>query len=151
MKTAHVIEAVGAIVTHRRTVRVVLGLLLLLVAAWYLIPSLAWDGAVGREVRLTVINADGRPAKGVVIQRNDRTRAVTDERGLAVWSQYFPAGGGSTFGFRTGHWLVHAEMELHTEDAVHIVALGDQVESPRRSIRDKDPVELTIYLPPARQ
>jgi hypothetical protein len=111
-------------------------------------PGLNWDGAVPRKIRLTVVDASTTaPVAAAKVSFGGRDVGVTDVAGECEWTGMFPAGGSAGLFGRSGRWLVYGELTIRTTGGwSRTVYLEDLVAEKRRSLRDDDPIVVTVPL-----
>jgi hypothetical protein len=133
---------------RRFAIIAVVAVAVLLVAGWLLLPTLNWDGAVPRKLQLTVLDeATSGPISGATVKFGERDVGTTDAAGKCEWTGMFPAGGTSGLFGRSGEWLVYGELAVAAPDGrARSVRLDELVKDSRRSLRNDDPIELSIPL-----
>jgi hypothetical protein len=107
-----------------------------------------WDGKVPRNVQLTVTDASTSvPIAAASVNFNGRDVGLTDAAGSCEWTAMFSAGGTSGLFGRSGHWLVNGELTIVCADGrSRTVPLIEHVKVSRRSLRDNDPIRISIPI-----
>lgn len=115
---------------------------------WLLLPTVAWDGAVARQVRIQVYDSSGQPLNGIEIVGGQQVLAVTDRHGMATWTHLFPAGGGFLFGIKTGRWRIGGGLQLRSAAGdSYEVSFETLVHDPHRSLWNHEPVIAKVTFP----